>query len=94
MRSCKNNVAVEWSGEPPDVLCQLLHTGTETHKVRAVIVTAMSLPSGTKLGPYEILAPHGAGGMGEGYRAPGYTPGPGGRPKAPAGTVARATSGA
>src|SRR5436190_8675115 len=29
----------------------------------------MSLPSGTKLGPYEIQSPLGAGGMGEDYRA-------------------------
>src|SRR3954470_21829210 len=29
----------------------------------------MALPSGTRLGPYKIIAPIGAGGMGEVYRA-------------------------
>src|SRR6266513_3769181 len=29
----------------------------------------MTMPSGTKLGPYEIVAPIGSGGMGEVYRA-------------------------
>jgi eukaryotic-like serine/threonine-protein kinase len=29
----------------------------------------MALPSGTRLGPYEIVGPVGAGGMGEVYKA-------------------------
>ena len=36
---------------------------------RRIVLDTVKLAAGTRLGPYEILAPLGAGGMGEGYRA-------------------------
>ena len=41
----------------------------QTRSSWAIIARTMAIVSGTKLGPYEIQSPLGAGGMGEVYRA-------------------------
>src|ERR1051326_8441526 len=45
------------------------HHRLEAHQAGTIMHLLMSLPPCTQLGPYEIAAPRGAGGMGEVYRA-------------------------